>query len=184
MPTGYASIIDDNPDVTFDQYVWRCARAFGALYSSIPAWRLESLTKAEARLRELQEMTLNQAKALSEVEHEQLKERIRKDNADEAAITHRYTEMERQVRAWEPPTADHAKLQTFMLEQLWVSRPDYCRKQLDVPTLDPPETWLKERIREAQRNVAHCRKDWEMEQKRVNDSNAWLDALRESVPVP
>jgi hypothetical protein len=33
MPTGYTCIIEDKPDVTFAEYVWRCARAFGALLS-------------------------------------------------------------------------------------------------------------------------------------------------------
>mgnify|MGYP003341377176 CR=1 FL=1 len=30
MPTGYTSIIEDRTDATFEEYVWRCARAFGA----------------------------------------------------------------------------------------------------------------------------------------------------------
>ena len=30
MPTGYTAIIEDDPNCTFEQYLMRCARAFGA----------------------------------------------------------------------------------------------------------------------------------------------------------
>ena len=46
--------------------------------------------------------------------------------ADQKAAAVRLNDMLTQVRAWTPPTTDHAGLKDFMIQQLTVSMPGEC----------------------------------------------------------
>lgn len=186
MPTGYTAIIDDNPDVTFKEYAWRCARAFGALVllRDDTGARRDALTKAEAKLGELKTMTLQQAKALCEAEHQHRCQEIEKGNKREAEITRRYEAMAAAVRGWTPPSPDHEGLKEFMLEQLDTGRPSYAREPTELPKPPTAEVWLGKQLASVAKDVEYYRKRWQEEQEWTASRNEWLADLRKSLGNP
>ncbi len=192
MPTGYTYIIEDG--ATFEQYVWVCARAFGALVSmgedasdaEIPEELKPDTThydnsaaKARARLRELQSMTDEQVVATLDAEHATALDEYRKRLEANALVRSRYEAMRERVLAWTPPSSDHRGIRDFMLQQIRVSTDNY---EPAAPTQTDPATWHKSAIETAQRDLAYAEKRRAEEIARTNERNKWLRDLRASVP--
>jgi hypothetical protein len=197
MPTGYTAIIDDNPDVTFADYVWRCARAFGALVLMrdepldvpIPEFKVDEYYErririAEQDLADARAMRVEQAAVMMREEHEAECQRCKEWQADTREKMVRYNEMYTQLAEWKPPTPDHAKLKEFMAEQLATGMPslDWCRDP--DPIMQTPEEWRAERVHRAEKELARAREALAEERKRIESRNAWVRALAESVPMP
>lgn len=194
MPTGYTEIIERG--ATFEQYVWRCARGMGALImmrddalnAPIPQ-RFEpdtscydaTIAKAQSRLRELRGMKPEAVQAAADAAHAAAVESIRASNAHSQGITDAYVAMRKRVVAWDPP-ADHAGLKRFMLDQI-----DLClehRGPIREPKRQAPRAWLAEQLAAAERDIAYGTERRDAEIARAAERNAWIAALRESVPVP
>lgn len=200
MPTGYTAPIEEDPDYQFEQYVWRCARAFGALvlmrddpmgasvperFEPSPFYR-DKLKEATARLSELLGTTLEQAAVLSAAEHESECAWRRKERERTMERIARYSAMRESVKAWQPPSKDHVELKLFMLQQLSVGakflNPD--SEYLRDPEQQTPEAWLADAIAGARRNVERYAEEAAKEDARTEERNNWVRLLRESVPQP
>lgn len=192
MPTCYTAIIEEGG--SFEEFVWGCARAFGALGmmredpadAPIPK-RVEPSpwhkTQAENTRKELDTFLM-----LSE---EELASRYATYSEDQAAyiqgykdrreeLLKKYTQVHAQVAAWVPPTSDHRGLKDFMIQQISVSVPnDYI--EAEIPSY---EEWIEERVRGLEQSLQYHQKQWEKEVKMTKEADKWLDALRESVPLP
>lgn len=142
MPTGYTSIIKEG--VTFEQFVLRCARAMGACIAlrdepvdiKIPVFEPSSYSKnklkeAMLRLEALSFVSVTTSSSpiinfISITEATKLAEKEYKDKiaynkngmAENNDLFHRYIKMLSMVKAWQPPTPDHAGLKEFMSEQI------------------------------------------------------------------
>ena len=121
MPTGYTANVPDG--ITFEQFVWQCARGMGALVmmrdeptgapiperfepSDYNAKRLQEATDELARLRSL---TPEQMQAECEAKHAKSEAQKKKRLAENEAQLAAYRAMLDQVLAWVPPTKDQAK---------------------------------------------------------------------------
>ena len=85
MPTGYTYPVKENENLSFDEFIWSCARAFGALMhmrddSSDQEIRLpeqseyhkDRIKEAKERLARLEKMTLAEAKIEADKDHSRL----------------------------------------------------------------------------------------------------------------
>ena len=130
MPTGYTAAIAD--DITFDDFVMRCARGMGALVmmrdepadAPIPErfepsdYHLKRIAEASASLIRLAGMTEAETEQAASDAHETAV-------AEQAEAIHRkdmlyekYNAMLAKVKAWKPPSDDHEGFKKFMVEQI------------------------------------------------------------------
>jgi len=197
MPTGYTACIGDG--ATFEEFVWGCARAFGALImmrddpgdAPIPEFKPrteyyeKSLAEAESKLRELQSMTIDQAREAARHDHEAATLARQERAAERNALRAKYLDMRAKVAAWKPPTPEHNGMKEFMLKQIDQSIDFDCNDRWDdAPALQDPETWLKEQIERVARTIAYDKQHIAEEISRTNARNAWVRALDASVSRP
>jgi hypothetical protein len=199
VPTGYTAIIEDDPNVTFQQFAIGCARAFGALAhmrdepQSKPIedrvatnYHVTELAKANQRLAELQAMTPEQKDAAFVAENERRDKEWVQYAAQEKDKLARYLKMRAQVVAWLPPTPEHDGLKKFMLEQI-----DTCVKHLGGSadyahgtTFKPfpsVEHWFAEQMRKVHWDIEYHTREDAKEKERVASANKWVADLRASL---
>lgn len=195
MPTGYTAAIADGID--FEQFVLRCAHAFGALVtlrdsgadSPIPEFKPESyhstaLGEAKRHLATLRKMGAKQADA--EAEKEWARQSTEHDRYVKGKRTLRakYEAMLKQVEAWKPPTHDHQGLKKFMAEQLITSIEHDCDESYDeryAPKHLTGGAWLARKTAEAERNINYHTAEYAKEVARCAERNEWVRALRASL---
>lgn len=194
MPTGYTAIIDDH-DATFEQYVWRCARAFGALLHMRDddmdadirprdfgtSYHDKTLADARSKLAELLEMTPEQAQVLLDAEYEKRVADWERKVAEAKVIDERYERMRERVTAWEPPTPTHEAFKDFMLEQLDTGR-SWTYANEPKPVKSDVVAWLNESISDARRDIEYHSQHIADEQKRKREADGWVQDLKRSVP--
>lgn len=201
MPTGYTYKVSEDKDYMFEDFIWDCARAFGALMhmrddnqdakivmpeqTSYYQDSVEQHTKELARLKKL---SMADAKkemiAEFDAQYKRAKEGIEAGNA----TRQRYEKMLSKVSAWRPPTSEHEDLKRFMLEQLNSSiqfdcHGDYYERMLDekMPTA---EKWLKDSIKEEQSRLDYALVHLEKEKTKYTEQVEWITQLKKSVPIP
>ena len=196
MPTGYTLDLYDGKDITFEEFVLKCARAFGALIdmrdepmdAPIPErfepsdHHLKELEKAKRRLKEIRKW--NEEKAEQEAERayrEALKERkefIKKNKL----IRKRYEDMLSKVQKWKPPTIEHVSLKQFMIQQLLESIEFDCFVP-EMPQRLSGEEYREQQIKKALSDIEYHEKEYAEEVNRVYEKNKWLLLLRESLKI-
>jgi len=196
MPTGYTLDLYNGKDITFEEFVLKCARAFGALIDMrdepmdalIPErfepsdHHLKELEKAKRRLKEIRKW--NEEKAEREAERayrEALKEReefIKKNKL----IRKRYEDMLSKVQKWKPPTIEHASLKQFMIQQLVESIEFDCFVP-EMPQRLSGEEYREQQIKKALSDIEYHEKEYAKEVNRVHERNKWLLLLRESLKI-
>jgi hypothetical protein len=199
MPTGYTSDLYEGKDVTVGDFILGCARAFGALITMrddpadapIPDqfepsdYHAKKVAEAQERLMDLAAMSPEQMEREAFAEFEQAHARWVQRRSDAAARRERYEAMLCEVRRWRPPTADHDGLKVFMLQQLESSIDFDCSMSYDhEPVLLSAETWHRERVEKAKRDIEYHVRENEAECKRATERSQWVKALRESLPTP
>ena len=195
MPTGYTAPINDG--ISFEDFVMRCSRAFGALIpmrdepmdAPIPErfepfdWAAKALVAAREELARIDQITLQDAEESMRLERKEAVtrnvERVEKYTRLETA----YNAMIERVKAWEPPTPGHEGLKTFMLEQLSESLKCDCRlPSYQEPIYEgSPERWLAEKTRVAREKVEQREEEHRKEIERTEGRNQWLADLRASL---
>jgi len=200
MPTGYtACVVDKN--VSFEEFVWGCARAMGAAISmrddamdaqipeefSANPFYLEKLQEAKKNLADLDAMSQEEQLAMARQNMEEEVAELKKYRLKILRDDKRLNKMLRKVEAWTPPTADHEDFKKFMISQLKHSMthgtdyPDYRLTDLAIKTA---EERLSEGRKSYVKDVERFRDEYEQEVVRTQKRNAWLKNLRESVPQP
>ena len=196
MPTGYTLDLYDGKDITFEEFVLKCARAFGALIdmrdepmdAPIPErfepsdYHLKELEKAKKRLEDVKEW--NKEKAEQEAERayqEALKKReefVKKNNL----IRKRYEDMLSKVQKWKPPTIEHVNLKQFMIQQL-VESIEYDCFIPEMPQRLSGEEYKEQQIKKALSDIDYHEREYAEEVNRVYERNRWLLSLRESLKI-
>lgn len=192
MPTGYTNIVDDG--ATFGQYVWRCARAFGALVMmrdepldapvaltvEPDAYYAEAVGRARAECAQLEAMSDAAADAAARADFDQ---KVR-DHAEQVERSTRELERHRCMRAWveawEPPGKGHEKLKAFMLEQLEIGKP--WELSNDSPQLLDGPTWRARKLIEARRSLAYAEERKANQERLCAERTRWIQELNASVP--
>ena len=190
MPTGYTSKVLEG--ATFNEFVWGCARAFGALLDlkeeplafTLPEkfkpspHHLEAATRAKEDLDKF--FLLSNAEQFNVLEARHVYSQEQEDKGDEERVVEdqKYAEMSKRVEAWEPPTVDHEALKAFMLKQLKISR--------HRPTLrERPEVDYQLEVEKHRsqliRNLRYHEEHYVEEVTKVLERNQWVEDLHHSL---
>lgn len=196
MPTGYtATLCEKGQDLR--AFALTCAHAFGAcvtLRDDPPGEDIPEFKPSDYYIKALKEAKdkLRKVKAMDEVARLRHGERLRKEKiamyekliADRVAQNRRLAEMKIAVESWSPPTGEHAGLKSFMLEQINTSYDDtsYWADALEDAKSTAPEEYVNNSERELERSVLSLADNHEKEVERTNRRNAWVKALRDSLP--
>lgn len=195
MPTGYTADLMDGKIVNFNQFALQCARAFGALIemrderhdAPIPDefkpndCNQKRLEEARQRNVELQNMTVEQVQTACSKDYEESCASRDRYKRDEKLQNDRLEAMEKQVLAWQPPSANHVEMKKFMLDQIRISKHDssyYDRAA--VKKLEPKE-WLQAQLEKTQEDIGYHAAEHEKEIERTKGRNLWIKQLRESL---
>lgn len=196
MPTGYTAAIKDG--ISFEQYVWGCARGMGALImmrdlphdAPIPErfeasdYHVKALADATAQFKTLCGLTRKQAETeAAKASREQMLSR-EAAMAKNDALRNKYQEILAKVVQWVPPTDDHKGFKEFMLEQLNSSIKFDCSNSYYIEHPAEGMTtdgWLAISIAKAERDIAYHTTEQAKEIERTEGRNAWIKALRESL---
>ena len=193
MPTGYTAGIEK--DITFVQYAWSCARAFGACISlrdeptaPIPDkfepsdYNAKALARAQERLDWLN--GLSAADALKEAirAHELELAAHRTHEANKNELRTKYYAMLEKVEAWTPPTADHQGLKDFMARQIRDSIRFDCYNSYDrEPQAKSGDEWRQAETERAFKDVKYHSEEHAKEITRNTERNQWVASLRLSL---
>jgi hypothetical protein len=195
MPSGYTAEIYDGKDVTFEEFVLTCARAFGALIemrdepfgTTIPnefepsPYYVNLMQKAQGEVKNLQEMDEHEKEAHAKVEYEKDLERWQTEKSKREALAVRYHAMLRRVNNWIPPTIEHKELRNFMRDQLEESIKFDCGWTQKEPRRHTGKEWYEEKLNHELYNVSYYAENYKKELERTSARNEWVRALRESL---
>ena len=193
MATGYTHKIKDGQ--TFNEFVWGCARAFGALVSmredpsdapipiafSISSSHNDELSRAYAAWNELQAITLKEAERRAISSYQTARTHHVQNQKDTATLRASYVAMINQVKAWVPPSPEHVELKTFMLQQLETSL-DFDGRAAPAPNQLSGVAWLVDQTERGTWSISYHTKENQLEHERVASRNLWLSQLRASIP--
>lgn len=199
MPTGYTSEIEKG--ISFEKFVMRCARAFGALImmrdesmdAKIPIFKPSTycrtaLTSVKKRLKNIRNKKVGEMLDLSakeaakdfkqeKVYHEETIQKYRK-------LEKQYRKMLDKVFQWQPPTADHEGLKKFMIEQIEDSiRGDCSTEHMREPELLTPEKHFGKKLEKIAWDFAYYQKGWAEELERTRGRNKWVKDLVKSLGI-
>jgi hypothetical protein len=193
MPTGYTA--DVKIDTPFEAFVWKCARAFGALVTMredsmdapIPeqlqpdTYHRDRLEVCKVRLAEVLAWTTAEAErdmAQKQSEDARIEAEM---SAERGKVRAAYGRMLALAASWHPPTRDHTKLQEFMLQQLQESLRYDCIEYHAPPISGTAAEWKAKAIERAKKDVEYHEGRWAEEQQRTDERNRWIAALRDSL---
>lgn len=195
MPTGYTAPIADG--ISFEQYAWNCARAFGALVmmrdepasAPIPErfepsdYNRKAMERAHEELNRILSMTPEQIASERDKDFEREMDSYERRIAKADDLRSKYESMLSSVRAWEAPTPDHVEYKAFMEEQILKSIDFDCDTSYDtLPERKSADGWIATRLAELRRDLAYHEKAQREEVERTDKRNQWIKALRDSLP--
>lgn len=191
MPTGYTADL-----TTFDDYLLKCARAFGACIdqrddNTNEPPKLRTVNKYyEDRLEELnRDLSRIKCDSRFDIASKWYSEQVSMlENHIKSAndLRVKYTAMLQEVSAWDPPTPDHFELKTFMGSQLRLSiehdyHTSYYEEKLQkikAMSLDEIHSKL---LKDCLSDISYAAESLTKEINSVEKSNKWITALWESI---
>jgi hypothetical protein len=197
MPTGYTHAIQEG--ISFNDFVMKCARAFGALIemrdapsnAPIPEafkpsdYHLRRIEEAEAALRRAEEWSDEGAEYLAKGAYQEAMTERNSSIQNDTKTLIQYRKMLEKVHLWEPPTPDHQGLKDFMIQQITDSikwdcgHSDYYER--NPITLQSGAEYRQEQIDIAKHDIEYHTKEYAKEIELTNGRNQWVKALRESL---
>lgn len=194
MPTGYTYPVCEGKITEFPDFALSCARAFGALITMrddamdapIPdeiapctSYAEERLAEAKERLGDIQAMTNAEADAAAISAHQEALNGRAAYLADQENEASRLNAMLTKVRAWTPPSDDHAGMKKFMIDQLVMSLPGSYAPP--IPEAMDGKTWRQREIDRQADTIVRLQKQIDEEVERAAGRTQWLKSLRASL---
>lgn len=195
MPTGYTANIKDG--ITFEKFIMRCARAFGALTTmrddpsdaEIPEefkpsdYHSKKLVELQTELEAIKGMSIEEATAKAKAEHNEKIDYNEKAIKEHNELRQKYGDILASAKKWQPPTPDHQGLKDFMIQQLTQSinfdcNTDYYKKPVELLT---GEQWLSKKKQSLLKDIDYHMYSNQEEIERVRERNEWVKQLRNSI---
>jgi len=197
MPTGYTAPIEDlSKSYDFNDFVWNCASAFDIACrenSGTPrverkpdiSYETNRIKGARAEISELYETSDKTLQVKLDAAHEAAIKRHEQGKSCEEAVHDRYVRMLRQVEEWVPPTEQHARLKSFMLEELHVGHfkgwhPSYP----PAPEREIAAEYRVERVKDLNDSILRNEQRIREAVAHTEETNDYFRTLSESVPLP
>ena len=192
MPSAFTVDLYEGKKVTFEEFVMKCALALIPMCGEKPDTSIpeklkpsshlkEELEEAQQRLVEIKSWDNVKAEKEAEKAYQEVMSWRNKVINKNITVRKRYEGMLAKVQAWIPPTPDHIRLKDFMIKHLKDNIKSDCGYTPDEPVKISGAEYKAQRIAEAQREVNDCIEEYKEDVKRVQESNEWLKALRESL---
>ncbi len=197
MATGYTAEFEKR-DLSFSEFVWRCARAMGAFFHMrenglgdkltlpvLDTYHRDALRQAEKDLEAFKKLTKSQLKKMMETEQQDAKKYADARLEKTHLLKDRYSRMLAQVKAWTPPSVEHHGLKDFMIEQLESSikhdcyEDSFCREMKETF-----QQWQQSKMDAEIYSVEYHAREWEKDQETHKKLVAWIKALQTDVPFP
>lgn len=191
MPSFYTYPVADGTVVDLKPFALACARSFGALVRlrddpsdaevtdavfAPSEYFPESLRRAEVRLAKLNAMSPAEREEAAATAFEEEADRWRKEVALRIATRARYNAMLEKVLAWQPPSADHQGLQTFMVAQINEAI-EWDTALPPAPTRGTGEAWALAEAAAATRSIQYLQEKVAEELALCAQQKAWYLAL-------
>ena len=201
MPSGYTAPVRDGEVVELDDFVLKCARAFGACImqrddpiddapkmEEVSDYHSNALKKAEKELAQLKVKSRDELLQDFFAAQRAALESYEKDLKEKSQAELRYRSMIEKVEGWQPPSPDHEGLKEFMLKQLndsieWDCNTGYYKDQLERIQEMTFESWYAEELKAAEWDVEYHGREYKEEVERVENRNKWKQQLYESLGV-
>ena len=195
MPTGYTSDIYEGKEVSGEEFILKCARAFGALISmredsldkeitifEPSTYHLDQIESAKVTLENCIKMTLEEVQSELDENYERDVKRYHERLDEYGTLEGRYLRVQNEVKAWIPPTEDHIKLKEFAISQIEDSIQNDCNTSyMKYPVKYKAQELLDAKIRSAKSDLEYHQNGWDDEVKRTNERNAWVFSLKNSL---
>lgn len=196
MPTGYTHKIKDGQ--TFNEFVWSCARAFGALIEMrdspsdelIPerfepsTFYADAIKNKEVELANAEQRSDAEWEVLATAEYDEAVKQYQKSYQGNEDLEQKYKAMLSEAEAWEPPTEEHRGLKEFMVSQLGESIRFDCGHTLSQPVEKTGTELREQKLAHLRKSIDDYKEENRREIERVEGRNKWLADLRASVPPP
>lgn len=192
--TGYTyRLVQENQ--TFKSFAMTCARAFipfmreapleAPIPESIPmdAYYSKSYEEAKKELAKIRKLTREQQIQYGRRGLRKLIAYNKKRSAAEADERKILNDMREMVSKWNPPSPNHVRLKTFMLEQIGDPQidEDYYLGQIADYLAYDPLTYYKEALDSAKQRVQRRAEDLKQHKRNIKELNLWLKQLRKSL---
>jgi hypothetical protein len=201
MPTGYTANIEN--DMTFEDYVLGCARAFGAtmhqrddnmndkpkLRNIESSHHIDALSRAKAEVAKLEAMRgVNDRTAFGKKVIEEEAASNQEYFNKKVSLRNKYEAMLQKAYNWFPPTPDHENLKKFMIEQITQSidfdcDTKYAMDRLTALSKANPLDKYKEALNRAYKDVEYHETELMKERERNAGANKWISALYDSLGI-
>lgn len=200
MPTGYTCDIEKG--ISFEDFVWNCARAFGAfvmqrddpsgeiaLQEQASSYYREQLEKTQQEYAEFLVMSIDDLKLKWQTEMKEFRNQYLEHILKCEQLRKKYNDMLKRVEDWIPPTEDHKGLKEFMIEQINSSiefddMTSYYLKRIEELDKTTFETWVEDQLDGFKREIKHYKEEIEKEEERVRSRNEWKNELVKSIGLP
>ena len=194
MPTGYTEDIYEGKDVSFSDFALKCARAFGACIeqrdddpndkpkliekNNDDSYHIKRINEAK----KWKKPTKVEFDAYVKKQIAYYNEKIDKQNK----LKDSYQKMLDKANAWTPPTKEHEGLKKFMIEQLTGSLDfdcdnDYYQRELNNIKQLTYNQYVKNMRASNKRDIEYHTNELKKDNERVDNRNAWISALYESL---
>jgi len=197
MPTGYtAKLVEEG--LSFEEFTLLCARAFGACImqrddpmDEKPKLNIDSDVEYHKNKIEEYQKELGKFLAMSSAESNQFADGKRNEDIKyykeriqiEKEQNDRINEMLEKVRNWNPPSAEHDGLKSFMIQQLEISfnKSEYYVKALKDAETTSNSEYYQNSINALMNNIAYHKKEAIKAVDRMQGRNKWIRELYHSL---
>jgi hypothetical protein len=200
MPSGYTYRIEEDPDFSFEDFAWCCAKAFLIEMKEAPA---DARVPEQVKLSPAYQVRINMAKEeilrLETLSDEAIAREVwdaflrtagerEKADAKQRQFVARYDAMRAKVEAWQHPEQLQG-LYEFMVRQIEDStrymRGDRAKPEAPDVTPEGVAAWRAQHIQWAKQDLTRAEEEYARAVEGVRQKNEWLTALREAVgPQP
>lgn len=196
MPTGYTAPIYEGKEITFEQFMLRCARNFGALINM----REESLDTPipdefqpsdyyKKRIEELQNKltsfvrpTREDLESKYQSAYDKAKAEYDEREVRRKAMRNRYADILEKVKNWQPPTDEHKNLKEFAISQLEGSMDYDCHYH--EFTFTDKESWIEREMNDDEHIINilnYYKEEYAKEVKACKERTEWVRQLKASL---
>lgn len=189
MPTGYTAALYDGKDVSFPDFVMKCARLVGANldpkgYRANPTVRDDerAATSAEAQIARIEAWDDVKANQQAQLAYDRAQREYRRAMAEMTARRERYEAMLFRAKTWTPPTVEHQALKVFMTRELEEAIKHDCNTDsITAPQRLTGAAYKQQRLLAARSEASYCTNRTETDMERIKRTRDWFDTLHRSL---
>ena len=138
------------------------------------------IRELRTEIAEIEALSEDEATARVNAKAQETRREWQARQAETQRLQAEYKRLIAQIEAWPPPTPDHQGLKDFALQQLRESL------EFDVHGWEEPAApvvgWKERTLAELHKSLAQAWEDLAKQIQWTKDANAWLTALRASLP--